>query len=187
MKTYPTNLMLLLTLSPSCSLCCLLFFTDSNFVLGNAQANGNPIVYCSDGFVDLTGYSRAQIMQKGKTIAKTDGLGNWQHVDGQTNSSQHFNTHFNVFVHFTQLFANDNAQQQPCDNNDNIAKQAAHVISFTGRIQRRSTSSKLRKVFQIRWNLSWKLFSTKRKVRANNKTKANQKLCVLVLVNCFHF
>jgi len=41
-------------------------FPDSNFVLGNAQANGNPIVYCSDGFVDLTGYSRAQIMQKGK-------------------------------------------------------------------------------------------------------------------------
>lgn len=40
--------------------------SDSNFVLGNAQANGNPIVYCSDGFVDLTGYSRAQIMQKGK-------------------------------------------------------------------------------------------------------------------------
>lgn len=39
--------------------------THSNFVLGNAQANGNPIVYCSDGFVELTRYSRAQIMQKG--------------------------------------------------------------------------------------------------------------------------
>ncbi|KAL5286114.1 KCNH4 family protein [Megaselia abdita] len=39
--------------------------THSNFVLGNAQANGSPIVYCSDGFVELTGYSRAQIMQKG--------------------------------------------------------------------------------------------------------------------------
>ncbi|XP_037903090.1 potassium voltage-gated channel subfamily H member 8 isoform X3 [Hermetia illucens] len=39
--------------------------THSNFVLGNAQAAGNPIVYCSDGFVELTGYSRAQIMQKG--------------------------------------------------------------------------------------------------------------------------
>ncbi|XP_055839595.1 potassium voltage-gated channel subfamily H member 8 isoform X2 [Episyrphus balteatus] len=39
--------------------------THSNFVLGNAQANANPIVYCSDGFVELTGYSRAQIMQKG--------------------------------------------------------------------------------------------------------------------------
>ena len=46
----------------------IFLIADSNFVLGNAQANGNPIVYCSDGFVDLTGYSRAQIMQKGKSM-----------------------------------------------------------------------------------------------------------------------
>nr|XP_029728810.1 potassium voltage-gated channel subfamily H member 8 isoform X6 [Aedes albopictus] len=39
--------------------------THSNFVLGNAQVSGYPIVYCSDGFVELSGYSRAQIMQKG--------------------------------------------------------------------------------------------------------------------------
>ncbi|KAI1291721.1 Potassium voltage-gated channel subfamily H member 8 [Halotydeus destructor] len=40
--------------------------THSNFVLGNAQVpNVYPIVYCSDGFCELTGYSRAQIMQKG--------------------------------------------------------------------------------------------------------------------------
>lgn len=38
---------------------------DSNFVLGNAQVVGYPIVYCSDGFVEISGYSRAQIMQKG--------------------------------------------------------------------------------------------------------------------------
>ncbi|CAB0044343.1 unnamed protein product, partial [Trichogramma brassicae] len=37
-----------------------------NFVLGNAQVPTTyPIVYCSDGFCDLTGYPRAQIMQKG--------------------------------------------------------------------------------------------------------------------------
>ena len=41
------------------------FFSDSNFVLGNAQVSTYPIVYCSDGFVELSGYSRAQIMQKG--------------------------------------------------------------------------------------------------------------------------
>ncbi|XP_023247841.1 potassium voltage-gated channel subfamily H member 8 [Copidosoma floridanum] len=40
--------------------------THSNFVLGNAQVPTiYPIVYCSDGFVDLTGFARAQIMQKG--------------------------------------------------------------------------------------------------------------------------
>ncbi|KAI0239899.1 Potassium voltage-gated channel subfamily H member 8 [Lamellibrachia satsuma] len=37
---------------------------DSNFVLGNAQARGYPIVYCSDGFCELTSFSRAQVMSK---------------------------------------------------------------------------------------------------------------------------
>ena len=40
-------------------------FPDSNFVLGNAQVPAlYPIVYCSDGLCELTGYARAQIMQK---------------------------------------------------------------------------------------------------------------------------
>ncbi|GFO37641.1 potassium voltage-gated channel subfamily h member 8 [Plakobranchus ocellatus] len=38
---------------------------NSNFVLGNAQAPGWPIVYCSDGFCELTGFSRAHVMAKG--------------------------------------------------------------------------------------------------------------------------
>ncbi|XP_034945688.1 potassium voltage-gated channel subfamily H member 8 [Chelonus insularis] len=39
--------------------------THSNFVLGNAQVSTvYPIVYCSDGFCELTGFQRAQIMQK---------------------------------------------------------------------------------------------------------------------------
>ncbi|KAK6172039.1 hypothetical protein SNE40_018005 [Patella caerulea] len=36
----------------------------SNFVLGNAQGNGGPIVYCSDGFCELTGHFRSQVMAK---------------------------------------------------------------------------------------------------------------------------
>ncbi|TGZ51153.1 Potassium voltage-gated channel subfamily H member 8 [Temnothorax longispinosus] len=40
-------------------------YTYSNFVLGNAQVPTiYPIVYCSDGFCELTGFARAQIMQK---------------------------------------------------------------------------------------------------------------------------
>ncbi|XP_038608916.1 potassium voltage-gated channel subfamily H member 3 [Tachyglossus aculeatus] len=39
--------------------------THSNFVLGNAQVRGVfPVVYCSDGFCDLTGFSRAEVMQR---------------------------------------------------------------------------------------------------------------------------
>uniref|UniRef100_A0A663EZJ8 Voltage-gated inwardly rectifying potassium channel KCNH3 n=1 Tax=Aquila chrysaetos chrysaetos TaxID=223781 RepID=A0A663EZJ8_AQUCH len=38
---------------------------DSNFVLGNAQVpSAFPVVYCSDGFCDLTGFSRAEVMQR---------------------------------------------------------------------------------------------------------------------------
>lgn len=43
-------------------LCLSFLFSDSNFVLGNAQAPGCPIVYCSDGFCELTGFTRAQVM-----------------------------------------------------------------------------------------------------------------------------
>ena len=35
-------------------------------MLGNAQVPPSfPIVYCSDGFCELTGFTRAHIMQKG--------------------------------------------------------------------------------------------------------------------------
>lgn len=41
------------------------FFTaDRNFVLGNAQVSSVPIIYSNDGFCELTGYSRAELMQK---------------------------------------------------------------------------------------------------------------------------
>lgn len=40
-------------------------FTDSNFILANAQvAKGFPIVYCSDGFCELAGFARTEVMQK---------------------------------------------------------------------------------------------------------------------------
>uniref|UniRef100_A0A8C5X534 Voltage-gated delayed rectifier potassium channel KCNH4 n=1 Tax=Malurus cyaneus samueli TaxID=2593467 RepID=A0A8C5X534_9PASS len=42
---------------------CLLL--HSNFILANAQGRcGFPIVYCSDGFCDLTGFARTEVMQK---------------------------------------------------------------------------------------------------------------------------
>ncbi|KAJ8354474.1 hypothetical protein SKAU_G00220410 [Synaphobranchus kaupii] len=39
--------------------------THSNFILANAQVSkGFPIVYCSDGFCELTGFARSEVMQK---------------------------------------------------------------------------------------------------------------------------
>ncbi|KAK3587810.1 hypothetical protein CHS0354_019676 [Potamilus streckersoni] len=41
-------------------------FDDQNrkFVIANAQIESNPIIFCNDGFCELTGYSRAEVMQK---------------------------------------------------------------------------------------------------------------------------
>uniref|UniRef100_A0A452HCV1 Voltage-gated delayed rectifier potassium channel KCNH4 n=1 Tax=Gopherus agassizii TaxID=38772 RepID=A0A452HCV1_9SAUR len=39
--------------------------SHSNFILANAQVHrGFPIVYCSDGFCELTGFARTEVMQK---------------------------------------------------------------------------------------------------------------------------
>ena len=38
---------------------------DSSFVLANARVVDYPAVYCNDGFCKLSGYSRAELMQRG--------------------------------------------------------------------------------------------------------------------------
>jgi PAS domain-containing protein len=38
--------------------------TDPSFILGNAQIIDNPVVYSSDGFCKLTGFSRSEVMKK---------------------------------------------------------------------------------------------------------------------------
>ncbi|ETE73096.1 Potassium voltage-gated channel subfamily H member 1, partial [Ophiophagus hannah] len=47
----------------------LLFQTDTNFVLGNAQIVDWPVVYSNDGFCKLSGYHRAEVMQKSSTCS----------------------------------------------------------------------------------------------------------------------
>ncbi|KAJ8002190.1 hypothetical protein DPEC_G00177250 [Dallia pectoralis] len=42
---------------------------DTNFVLGNAQIVDWPIVYSNDGFCKLSGYHRAEVMQKSCTCS----------------------------------------------------------------------------------------------------------------------
>lgn len=38
-------------------------FLDRSFLVANAQQAGCNIIYCSDGFCHMTGYSRAEVMQ----------------------------------------------------------------------------------------------------------------------------
>ncbi|XP_022541157.2 potassium voltage-gated channel subfamily H member 4 isoform X1 [Astyanax mexicanus] len=55
--------------------------THSNFLLGNAQGHrGYPIVYCSDGFCELTGFVRTEVMQKNCSCRFLYGPGTSEHV-----------------------------------------------------------------------------------------------------------
>lgn len=40
------------------------FFSDRSFLVANSRSGQCHIIYCSDGFCRLTGYSRAEVMQK---------------------------------------------------------------------------------------------------------------------------
>ena len=47
----------------------LKYISDANFVLGNAQIPETfPIVYCSDGFCELTGIGRCKVMRKSCSV-----------------------------------------------------------------------------------------------------------------------
>lgn len=37
---------------------------DSSFLLANAQIVDFPIVYCNESFCKISGYNRAEVMQK---------------------------------------------------------------------------------------------------------------------------
>ncbi|PVD26093.1 hypothetical protein C0Q70_13761 [Pomacea canaliculata] len=46
---------------------------NNSFVLANARIVDYPIVYCNDGFCKLSGYSRAEVMQKSSTCSFMHG------------------------------------------------------------------------------------------------------------------
>ncbi|KAM6957769.1 potassium voltage-gated channel subfamily H member 4a [Aplochiton taeniatus] len=58
--------------------------THCNFLLGNAQGrHGYPIVYCSDGFCELTGFVRTEVMQKACTCRFLHGADTSERVTQQ--------------------------------------------------------------------------------------------------------
>ena len=79
----------------------LLVFSDSNFVLGNAQVpNAFPIVYCSDGFCDLSGYPRAYIMQKGCACKFLYGPGTDEEKKSEIEKALEAKTELQVEIQF---------------------------------------------------------------------------------------
>ncbi len=55
---------LLLQIPVYCSQLFFSLFPDRNFIIANAQVDSKPIIFCNDGFCELCGYSRAEVMQK---------------------------------------------------------------------------------------------------------------------------
>ncbi|XP_072229966.1 voltage-gated delayed rectifier potassium channel KCNH4 [Leuresthes tenuis] len=75
--------------------------THSNFLLGNAQGHrGYPIVYCSDGFCELTGFTRTEVMQKNCTCRFLYGADTSEHVAQQMEKALEGRQEYQTEVHF---------------------------------------------------------------------------------------
>lgn len=75
--------------------------TDSNFLLGNAQGHrGYPIVYCSDGFCELTGFTRTEVMQKNCSCRFLYGADTSEHVAQQMVKALEGKEEYQSEVHF---------------------------------------------------------------------------------------
>ncbi|TMS22443.1 Potassium voltage-gated channel subfamily H member 8 [Larimichthys crocea] len=75
--------------------------THSNFLLGNAQGHrGYPIVYCSDGFCELTGFTRTEVMQKNCSCRFLYGADTSEHVTQQMVKALEGKEEYQAEVHF---------------------------------------------------------------------------------------
>ncbi|XP_037134576.1 potassium voltage-gated channel subfamily H member 4 isoform X1 [Syngnathus acus] len=75
--------------------------THSNFLLGNAQGQrGYPIVYCSDGFCELTGFTRTEVMQKNCSCRFLYGADTSERVAQQMEKALEGRHEYQAQVHF---------------------------------------------------------------------------------------
>ncbi|XP_068505571.1 DNA mismatch repair protein Msh2 isoform X4 [Syngnathus scovelli] len=75
--------------------------THSNFLLGNAQGHrGYPIVYCSDGFCELTGFTRTEVMQKNCSCRFLYGADTSERVAQQMEKALEGRHEYQAQVHF---------------------------------------------------------------------------------------
>lgn len=51
----------------SSQLCIWLLISDRSFLVANAQSDSFHIIFCSDGFCKMTGFTRAEVMQRSST------------------------------------------------------------------------------------------------------------------------
>lgn len=148
--------------SHDCNCWCYCPSPDSNFVLGNAQVPSYPIVYCSDGFVALTGYPRAQIMQKGKV-----GLGAIRCLTCQRMFLALWTSFINRQIGWTDPPVCSRGYYYlflAWENNKYSVLQDVPADSYTDRRRRTSIRRRSTRVWMARSNWSWKWFSTRKMV-----------------------
>ena len=67
-----------------------IIITDSSFLLANARIVDFPIVYCNDGFCKLSGFTRAEVMQRSSSCSFMYGeLTNRDTVDKVDEAFEH--------------------------------------------------------------------------------------------------
>ncbi len=91
-------------------LCVSLVCTDSNFLLGNAQGSrGYPIVYCSDGFCELTGFARTEVMKKTCTCQFLHGQETSERVTQQVEKTLEGQREFQTEVRYYRKNGKDHS------------------------------------------------------------------------------
>lgn len=84
--------------------------TDSNFLLGNAQGSrGYPIVYCSDGFCELTGFARTEVMKKTCTCQFLHGQETSERVTQQVEKTLEGQREFQTEVRYYRKNGKDHS------------------------------------------------------------------------------
>lgn len=91
-------------------LCVSLVCTDSNFLLGSAEGSrGYPIVYCSDGFCELTGCARTEVMKKTCTCQFLHGQETSERVTQQVEKTLEGQREFQTEVRYYRKNGNDHS------------------------------------------------------------------------------
>uniref|UniRef100_A0A8C1RPR8 Voltage-gated delayed rectifier potassium channel KCNH4 n=1 Tax=Cyprinus carpio TaxID=7962 RepID=A0A8C1RPR8_CYPCA len=84
--------------------------THSNFLLGNAQGSrGYPIVYCSDGFCELTGFARTEVMKKTCTCQFLHGQETSERVTQQVDKTLEGQREFQTEVRYYRKNGKDHS------------------------------------------------------------------------------
>lgn len=90
--------------------CVSFVCTDSNFLLGNAQGSrGYPIVYCSDGFCELTGFARTEVMKKTCTCQFLHGQETSERVTQQVEKTLEGQREFQTEVRYYRKNGKDHS------------------------------------------------------------------------------